>query len=246
MVPCWCVLAASLAGAVEPISDPTVDARVPEDPPPTYEVSVRARYMSMPRGLMDVWFHNSDDVGWPTPGTDRPKMIGATYGLEFDFQKKDALGIFYVEFGQSFVGEGYWDDREDGQQVFVDGEWIRPSKLFGGVIIGIDGAYDAQIVKMTQTNGKFSLAFEVGGGVGIAVLVGKLDKWTLDTTYGTPAYLVYDTGVEPGRKDLKSPVWPMVDVNFGLKFNFANHAVLRLEGGLHDALYLGGALGGRF
>jgi hypothetical protein len=38
----------------------------------------------------------------------------------------------------------------------------------------------------------------------------------------------------------------MVDVNAGLKFNFGDRAVLRLEGGLHTLIYYGATLGIKF
>src|SRR5262249_30852479 len=158
------------------------------------------------------------------------------------------LGIFYVEYAKSLMGSGYWDDRENGAvESFVDGDYLVPSSGFGAVVLGANGAYDADVVRFDQTLGRFQLSFEVGGGLGIGFVTGHMDRWTLDRTTGTTGWQLYEDGQPPtGKKDLKSPVWPVPDFQLGFKLNFFDHVVLRLEGGLHGALFFGGALGGRF
>lgn len=211
-----------------------------------FELNVRGRYMGVPAGVMDGWFHSAKDAEWPVVGSDRPKVQGAAYGAEFVFSRDNSMGLFYVEFAQSFMKEGYWDDREDGTASYIDGSWLRPTPLFGAVIVGMNGAYDAELVRLTQTDGKFGLAFEVGGGLGLATIIGHMDEWKQDQTTGEPAYSLEANGMPSTVKNLRSPVWPTVDVNLGFKLNFADHAVLRLEAGIHDAFYVGAALGGRF
>ena len=39
---------------------------------------------------------------------------------------------------------------------------------------------------------------------------------------------------------------PVVDINAGVKFNINNRASIRLEGGFHNLLYGGGAVGVTF
>ena len=39
---------------------------------------------------------------------------------------------------------------------------------------------------------------------------------------------------------------PVIDLTLGLKLNLGPHAAVRLEGGIHDALYWGVAAGGPF
>ncbi|MCB9681108.1 MAG: hypothetical protein H6733_06505 [Alphaproteobacteria bacterium] len=226
-------------------------AEEPEDPAQPhlrYEVSLRGHYLSVPRGLMDVWFTDDDDDGWPLPGQDRPFLHAAAYGIELTVQKKQTLGIFYFEYVQNLMREGYWDDREKEQPyLFVDGDWLDPSKGFGAVVFGANGAYDAPIVHLGQTKGRFALSFVVGGGLGIAALFGSIDQWKVDRTTGTPAYVLAEAGTAPDRQlDLKSPVWPVPDFYLAFKFNIVDRVVLRLEGGLHGGLFYGGTLGGRF
>ena len=38
------------------------------------------------------------------------------------------------------------------------------------------------------------------------------------------------------------PVLPWVDINVGVRFNISNRASIRLEGGLHNMFYGGGAV----
>lgn len=241
---CW-TIAGACCGVL--VGRPALaDEDMPSGAPWQFEISARARYMGVPGGLMDSWFHSAKDEGWAATGTDRPKVQGAAYGAEFQFERNHSLGLFYVELAQSFMKEGYWDDREDGAASFIDGTWIRPTPLFGAVVVGMNGAYDAELVRLTQTDGKFGLSLEVGGGLGIATLIGHLDQWRPDPSTGEPAYQLAAAGMTPTVMNTRSRVWPTLDVNLGFKFNFANHAVLRLEAGIHDAFYVGGALGGRF
>lgn len=241
----WWAIACVSVGALSPSLAQASEGEA-TDAPWKFELSARARYMGVPAGVMDGWFHSAKDPEWPVVGSDRPKIQGAAYGAEFVFSRDNSMGLFYVEFAQSFMKEGYWDDREDGTASFIDGSWLRPTPLFGAVIVGMNGAYDAELVRLTQTDGKFGLAFEVGGGLGLATLIGHLEEWKQDPSTGEPAYQLVANGMPSTIKNLRSPVWPTLDVNLGFKLNFADHAILRLEAGIHDAFYVGGALGGRF
>ena len=60
---------------------------------------------------------------------------------------------------------------------------------------------------------------------------------------GNPAYKLYLEGEPPEGDKRIPPVYPMVDINTGLRFNFGDRAVLRIEGGLHTLVYWGGTLG---
>ncbi len=214
-----------------------------------YELGVRARYISAPNGLLDLWFTDSAVPGWPTGAGERPAVLGASYGLEFLFFRGRTVGTIYVEALQSLVGEGYWDDT-DNPNVFWDGDWLRPSPFFGGVIVGANGAYHAPIVKASQTQGKFTLDFVVGGGLGIVAVVGEMEKWTFDPTVLPAGRTAWERAIsgEPSDypADLKSPVWPVPDFELGLSFGFVDKGWIRIVGGLHGGLSLGGSAGGRF
>ena len=81
----------------------------------------------------------------------------------------------------------------------------------------------------------------VGAGLGVGVLVGDLEYW--GNEQGIPAYTRFENG-DPSDGNKRIPkVLPMVDINLGLRFNFADRFVMRFEGGLHDMLYFGGTAG---
>lgn len=225
-----------------------------EEPEPRlqYEVYVRGRYVSVPQGFMDLFFTGSRNDGWPLVA-DRPSLEGAAYGVEFDMiNQKKGVGQFYIEFLQGFMEEGYWDD-EDKPNTFIDGDWLRPSNLIGAVIVGVNGAYDAPIVRFDQTKDRFAMSFQFGGGLGIAAIVGDFEQWgqgVKNTPTGITSYPAYervaDGDASDGKLDLGSPVWPVPDLNFAFRFNIMDRFVFRLEGGLHGGLYYGAALGGHF
>ncbi|MCB9666343.1 MAG: hypothetical protein H6732_19690 [Alphaproteobacteria bacterium] len=236
-----------LIGGMKEREEPAPAAPAEDPDRLRYELGVRARYINLPAAILDGWYTDSNTTGWPLEQS-RPVVQGMSFGLEFNVQKKQTFGLFYIEYAHSLVEAGYWDRRNQGVQSDLDGTWVRPSKVYGAVIIGANGVYDAPVVTLAQTKGRFAMSFVIGGGLGIAVLVGELDQWVADqgTTPFTPAYARKDL-VPPDKKvDLRSPVWPAPDLMIGFKFLFVDHAWFRLEGGLHGALYGGITVGGRF
>jgi hypothetical protein len=208
------------------------------------EIGLRGRRVSVPRGIMDLWYTDSDVPGWPLPGRERPFINGWAYGLEFVVKSNRTNGIFWFEWLDSSMPEGYWDDVEDPPNP-VDGDYIVPSANLGLLTFGADYAYEVPMVRLDQTKGAFGLGFVAGGGLGLAVMVGKMDKWQQSET-DVPSYVLYDQGAAPnGTKDVPR-IYPMVDINVGLRFNFGDRVVIRFEGGLHTMLYYGASAGFSF
>lgn len=209
------------------------------------EMNFRLRKMSVPDNLMDIAFFSTEEIKDDT-GLDlaRPKIRGYAMGLEFVTKKDGANGLFYFEFADSLMEEGYWDDREgEADKDHHDGEWIVPSKNLGLLTLGANYGYEAFFVRTEQTQGNFGLSFLVGGGLGVGFLVGDVQYLAMNDQF-VPAYVRAQMDEEPdGPKPGVIPVAPMVDLNAGLRFNFGDRAVLRLEGGLHTMLYYGGTLG---
>ncbi len=143
------------------------------------------------------------------------------------------------------MDEGYWDDVEsDDPQNFTDGEYLRPRKNLGLVTFGANYGYEIPMVKLDMTKGYFGMSMLLGGGIGMAFLVGDVDVWTHHQ--GKEAYKWVLDGDDPeGTKKLPR-VLPMVDVNASLRFNIYDRVILRVEGGLHSMLYYGLSLGVRF
>lgn len=207
------------------------------------EVSVRVRAVTVPRSVLDVWYFNKDSDDWAYI-EDRPKISGHAVGLEYALKGASANGIFYAEFVDSAMTDGYWDDIEEPAD-HLDGDYLSPSKGLGLIAFGADYAYEAHLVKMADTEGRFGLSFLVGGGLGLGILAGRLDRWGPDDQ-GNPSYKRYLDGLPPDSDKQVPRVYPMVDVNAGLRFNLGDRAVVRLEGGLHTLLYYGTSVGVMF
>jgi hypothetical protein len=183
------------------------------------EVSVRIRSVSVPRSVLDTWFFDQDDPNWAYIEP-RPAVRGTAMGLEYGLRGAKANGTFYVEFVDAAVGGGYWDDIEDPAD-HQDGDFLVPSSGMGLVAFGADSAYEAHIVRLEQTGGRFGMSFLTGGGLGLGILAGRLDVWRPDTL-GNPAYKRYLDGLPPDSGKQIPRVYPMVDVNLGLRFNFGD------------------------
>jgi hypothetical protein len=208
------------------------------------EVNFRGRMMSVPDFLMDTGFFNDDDDGW-AHSQPRPKLGGYGVGLELVVKSGNANGIFYFDWVNSTVKEGYWDDRENPAD-HLDGEYLVPSKPFGLAGFGANYAYEGHVVRTADTKGAFGLSFLVGAGLGVTFLVGNMERWTAvyeGEDAGTPAYVRYENGMESDGDKKLVPALPYIDINTGVRFNFADRVVLRFEGGLHSIFYYGMAIG---
>lgn len=225
---------------------PSAAAKVGKSRQYLMEVNARGRYLWLPNSVLDIWYFRHNEAGSTAP--ERPNVAAYSMGLEFVIKDKQANGIFYLEYINSLIGEGYWDDVENPADN-LDGSYIRP-EFFGLVTIGADYGYE-----LHATNW---LSFMFGGGLGVAIKTGDLIEWepgedplngdsdNTDPSCGTaptPAYERVDQGCPDDGPLRVPPVLPMIDINIGLRFNFSDRASLRLEGGLHDLPYAGGAIG---
>jgi len=214
------------------------------------EVGFRGRTLSVPGSMLDIWYFNETDEGW-AHSDPRPKVKAYSLGLEFVLKERpetgragSSNGIFYFDWLANLTDEGYWDDVEDPPD-HLDGDYVVPSKNLGLLVLGADYAYEIHMVRTEQTNGNFGLSMLVGAGLGVGVLIGSLEYW--DSANGIPAFdRVNDPDAAPSGDKRIPKVLPVIDVNVGLRFNFGDRFVLRVEGGLHDMLYMGGSLGVMF
>ncbi len=207
------------------------------------EMGIRLRQVSVPRSVLDVWYFDQDDPNWAYIAP-RPVILGTAVGLEYLLSGNSANAIFYTEWIDSAMKDGYWDDIEEPAD-HMDGDYLDPSRGMGMVAFGADYAYEAHLVTTDQTDGRFGLGFMVGGGLGMGVLVGRLDRWGPDDI-GNPAYKRYLDGLPPDEDKSVPRVFPMVDVNTGLRFRFGDRVSWRLEGGLHTLLFYGTSVGVTF
>ncbi|MFN7144461.1 MAG: hypothetical protein ACK4YP_11835 [Myxococcota bacterium] len=212
------------------------------------EVGFRGRYMDLPDSLLDLWYFRNADTNDAIP--DRPHVSAYSLGIEFVIKDDKANGIFYVEYLNPLIDAGYWDDKEEPPD-HLDGSWIEPDK-FGLVLIGASYAYE-----LRATNW---LSFLFGAGIGGAIKIGELNEWQPGEDPANPEGNNNNTQVDCGeageddsaayfRKDNCAsdgaietpPAIPYLDVTIGPRFNIADRASIRLEGGIHAFLPYGGA-----
>lgn len=212
------------------------------------EVGFRGRYMSVPGALLNPFVSEHADDEYPT----RPDISAYALGLEFVVKEKSANGIFYVEYMNPMIEAGYWDDADRGSPDPDDGSWVEP-KNFALITIGANYAYE-----LRATNW---LSFLFGAGLGGGIVLGDLYEWQAgedpadpegnndnqDPSCGSlePAFLRVDScehDAELVADGDVPPVIPFIDINVGFRFNISDKASIRLEGGLHDMFYGGGAV----
>ena len=207
------------------------------------EFGFRGRWVTIPKSVLDIWYFDIQDDNWAYIDQ-RPRVKGYALGVEYIVKGESANGIFYAEFLDSEMKEGYWDDYEEPAD-HLDGDFLAPSPGFGIVAFGANYAYEAHIVRVRDTQNRFGLSFLVGGGLGMGIMTGVMDRWGPDAE-GNPAYKRYLDGVPPDEDKRLPRVYPMVDVNAGLRLNFGDRLTFRFEGGLHSLAYFGMSTGVAF
>lgn len=224
----------------KPTAAPTAQAQTDRDY--LMEVNYRTRWLTIPDNILDTAFYNGEDQNGLH--SERPSARALALGLEYVVRQGPANGIFYVEYIHSLMDEGYWDDVDD-EPNFTDGDYLRPDRL-GMIALGGNYAY-ALTVNPGDPNCEVSFMF--GGGLGIGFMTGEVLVWdgyadpNTGQFYSAEEAIALDPNREPDDTLRIPGVLPMVDINAGIRFVFAEKANLRLEGGVHDMLYLGGAAG---
>jgi hypothetical protein len=204
-----------------------------------YETNFRARYLSVPNSILDIWFFNNDaDGANPYP---RPKVRAYTAGAEFVLKKDPANWTIYFEYMGNLMAEGYWDDVDKPVDP-TDGDWVRPDGL-GMLVLGSNYGHEIHATPWWS--------FVFGGGLGLGVLLGDLTTWGPGASVNnqndgcfttSPAYIRKDNCAEDGTKRIPK-VLPVVDMTVSSRFHFGDQANLRVDLGLHNMLYIGTAFG---
>ncbi|MEE2750258.1 MAG: hypothetical protein VX519_02415 [Myxococcota bacterium] len=208
------------------------------------QVNVRARYLSLPDGILDRWYFNDDTQTTTGPHPPRPKVRAQAVGLEYVLQRDEANGIFYFEYMPVLMEHGYWDDREQGGETpeYDDGDYVKPENF---AIYTLGANYGFAV----PANDWFSLIF--GGGLGVSIRSGQLQYWG-STIAGVDGEENTWTAMQHYENEPNSPdgdyeevprVIPMVDVNLGVRFDLNETANIRVEGGFHGLFFLGLASG---
>ncbi|MBX2796514.1 MAG: hypothetical protein KTR31_02560 [Myxococcales bacterium] len=217
-----------------------------------HTVSLRARYGWVPNVLLNLGYTgNNEGASLPSP---RPNVTSPMFGLEYALGLKEGPGgpalVAWVERMPLRFQDGYFDDR-DSPPNYLDGDWVQRGRGFGLWNVGLNYM---QEIPLTPTGGDFWMSLVFGGGLGVGFTSGELTVWhagehdeLVDRGCGNdaPATDRYQVCQSDGTVDLPGVI-PVVDLTLGLRFHVMEHAVFRLEGGIHDVLYVGIAGGGTF
>lgn len=234
----FCILLAGAAVAGEPAVEPGASAV-------RHELNLRYRYLALPDFIMDTWYFSKDE-GAPY---ERPSIRSAVYGLEYVLKGQPTNWIFYAEYFGNTTKAGYWDDFDDDGE-HGDGDWIAPN----GVSMWLLGANFGHEVMLTEPGTQVGFSMLFGAGIGFGLLRGDIDRWMNGSSpdlegntcdVASPAYARKDTCAVDQVVKLP-PVGGVIDATISGRLNFNHQANLRLDLGLHNMLYVGGALGGEF
>ncbi len=206
------------------------------------EVNVRARYLALPESILDIWYFDGNTETDAGLHPERPKVRAMALGLEYVLKREDANGIFYFEYMPALMESGYWDDRQgDDEPNYDDGDYV----VANGLALYILGANYGYELKANPW-----LSFVFGGGLGLAIRSGELEKWdtAISTDETNNEYLTATQNYEANPDDpdevYQIPrVLPVLDITAAVRFTISDVANIRLEGGLHDLLYFGAAAG---
>ena len=206
----------------------------------TQEISATYRTGSIPDSWLDSFFSNGDDFTRPTIATQG-------FGLEWSSSKDNTSWMLYYEFIQNQTPAGYWDDLEDPLDR-MDGVWIKPVDL-NLHTLGFQSNYAIGIPIEVE---KLDVDVLFGGGLGIGLLTGSIERWhnsvTEEAEAGTcimpgPAFLrVEACPDDPDGSALPIPVLPVVDLSMSLRIRY-DRFTSRFMFGIHNNPYFGVAVG---
>ncbi|MEQ1506483.1 MAG: hypothetical protein ABMB14_29920 [Myxococcota bacterium] len=215
-----------------------------------HTVGLRYRHGVVPNGILDLWFFDSDDP--EALPYDRPKVSANVFGLEYTLGMSKSGGPklqAWVERWAFPLDAGYWDDEESPAD-HTDGDWVEPDGL-GAWAIGFNFA---QEIALSSTTAPVWVGLGVGGGLGLGFSSGTLTVWhpgyhqdslDPDCLHDAVAPDRHDTCGNDGTIDMPGTV-PIVDLTFGPVVHLTEHAMVRIDLGVHDFLYGGVAAGGSF
>ena len=203
----------------------------------------RTRAITIPDAALDLFFDRH--TGFWDDGAN------LAYGGEFTWRKKDEYEIgFAVEWADLSMPAGFWLDDE-GQP--DEAEWTEVDLQMLSFVVSTYWFWDVEPWFSPY----------VGGGIGPAFLLGNYTKYKprpgtdcsaqvntgdfdADACLGAGGEPDLDAEFQPADEEDLPPVFAIVNLTGGLRFNLGEHVVLKLEAGLYTYLYAGAGLGVQF
>ena len=207
---------------------------------PIQDINLTYRSASLPDGWLDAYFSNENEA--------RPILKTQNFGLEYARTKENTTWVLYYEFIQNKTLAGYWDDLEEPLDR-SDGVWISPEAV-NMHTLGFQSIYN---IRIPIPNDAFTIDALIGGGLGIGVLTGSIERWHNGTTdYATSNQncdILEDAKVRskecsnsPDVDGLPIPVLPVLDLSTGVQLRYAR-ATTKIMFGFHNLPYVGVSVG---
>ncbi len=206
-----------------------------------FVIAGRFRGIGMPSFIWDFWFDEH-----PNHWSDG--QLNFSFGGEFTWRREGSFEIgFAVDYADLSMKDAFW--LESGKSA-VDQDWTQ---------------FDVQLLSLvffTQWFWDVKPWFSpfVGVGLGPGLVLGDVTEFNpkegstcrneaLGGVFASPSCL--DKGKVNLERDFDAgeketgipPLLPVLQLGGGVRFNIAKHAMLKIELGFQDYLYLGGALG---
>lgn len=205
---------------------------------PTQDISVTYRNASLPDSWLDSFFSNGDEK--------RPTIATQNFGLEYARTKEKTTWVLYYEYTQNKTGAGYWDDLEKPLDR-SDGVWVKPIDVRLHTL-GFQSLFDINIPIPKE---KWNVDILLGGGLGIGILTGSIERWhngateyaennSNCTTFGLGDAMVREAlcGNDPDAEGLPIPVLPVLDISTGVRVRYDRFST-KLLFGIHNLPYIG-------
>lgn len=212
-----------------------------------FMVTLHSRAAFVPDGLLDAFYDEHASL-WSEGQTN------ASIGAAFSWRKRGELELsVLVDWVDLSTPDAFW--KEAGKPA-TDADWTQINLQVLSLVF-------ASYWNWAPTPW---LTPYVGGGIGVGVLLGDIvrydpvdngaceqglgqdpNQFAPDVCFGA------DGGADPGQVELGRPesglpipVIPVVHAAGGVRFNIAEHAVLRLELGVNNYLYAGASIGAQW
>ncbi len=211
-----------------------------------YMITARARAIAVPGFILGIWF-DEHATHWSEG------QSNMAYGAEFAWRKRGDYELsFSFEWADLSMKPAFWRESGDTPD---EARYTELDLQIASFVFASYWVWDPQPW----------LSPYVGGGIGAGVVLGGLSKYKATAGSACEAAVAgadplrppecfnaageaADGAVDRGsveREDIL-PVVPILHAAAGLRFNIAEHGVIKLELGLNDYVYAGISVGGQW
>jgi len=199
--------------------------------PATFGVGGRFRFIWMPSAVLNLFLGHSTTMKSFSGGGEvirRKGNLDMVWGLEFaNISPDDGL---YLEKGKD---PGQFGDYPD--YIHFD----------GFALISLDWSF------IWHSDITSKIQFRYGAGIGVAFLLGNIQKFQQPCPQGTTADQLDDPNfcpvanraTQPKDADIPSRVWPVVNLLAGMRFQLVDQVALSVEIGFRDVFFGGIGVG---